>query len=69
MRGCSPDPTVSERPSKAVVPSDGPADAALETCEEFAEAVATRPGPASTRTRSSRTGPAWAGRAAPSSSR
>jgi hypothetical protein len=35
---------VSERPSKAIVPSDGPADAALETCEEFTEAVATRPG-------------------------
>jgi hypothetical protein len=42
--GVLPDPTVSEWPSRAVVPSDGPADAAVETYDEFAAAVATRPG-------------------------
>jgi hypothetical protein len=42
--GVLPALDVSEWPSKAVVPSDGPADAAVETYDEFRKAVATRPG-------------------------
>lgn len=38
------DLTVREWPSKAVVPTDGPADPAVGIYDEFAEAVATRPG-------------------------
>jgi len=35
---------VREWPSKAVVPTDGPADPAVGIYDEFAETVATRPG-------------------------
>jgi hypothetical protein len=38
------DVTVSEWPSKAVVPSDGPADSAVGIYDEFSATVATRPG-------------------------
>jgi hypothetical protein len=42
--GLLPDCTVEDWPSRAVVPSDGPADSAVETYEELAGAVAARPG-------------------------
>ena len=42
--GVLPDLAVEEWPSKAVVPADGPADAAVGTYDEFADAAATRPG-------------------------
>jgi hypothetical protein len=42
--GLLPDLTVGEWPSKAVVPTDGPADPAVGTYDEFEETVATRPG-------------------------
>jgi hypothetical protein len=42
--GLLPDLSVSEWPSKAVVPVDGPADAAVGTYEEFADAAASHPG-------------------------
>lgn len=42
--GLLPDLAVEEWPSKAVVPSDGPADPAVETYDEFDGTVATRPG-------------------------
>lgn len=38
------DYTVSEWPAKAIVPNDGPTDPAVDTYDEFAAAVATRPG-------------------------
>jgi hypothetical protein len=38
------DGTVSEWPAKVIVPNDGPADLAVGRYDEFAEAVATRPG-------------------------
>lgn len=38
------DSAVSEWPSKAIVPSDGPADSAVGIYDEFAAAVATHPG-------------------------
>ena len=41
--GLLPELTVSEWPSKAVVPSDGPADGAVVTYDEFADAAAARP--------------------------
>ena len=42
--GLLPDLSVSEWPSKAVVPTDGPADTAVETYDEFATVAARRPG-------------------------
>lgn len=42
--GLLPDPSVSEWPSKAVVPTDGPADDDVETYDEFATVAAGRPG-------------------------
>lgn len=42
--GVLPDLTVNEWPSKAVVPTDGPADPAVGTYDEFAEATSGYPG-------------------------